>query len=174
LGQRATIRITQRNSYDEFFKRMDAWLGWRRNVGLDSGWYYTRRPSRIYFRAEAQEIVPVRRGGRDLDPQQDKGNNAALTHHRQTRERGPELPTIALAQQIIEAGCRDGLSEFGEAEYFFEAFKYRISEVAFEVGFQSLAQSNRSFHRIAGASPQPYRASRGDTGENAWFLTRDA
>ena len=33
----------------------------------------------------------------------------------------------------------------------------RISEIAFEVGFQSLSQFNRVFRRIAGASPRDYR-----------------
>jgi AraC-like DNA-binding protein len=35
----------------------------------------------------------------------------------------------------------------------------RISEVAFEVGFQSLSQFNRSFRRIEGQSPKQYRAA---------------
>src|SRR5258708_3130723 len=35
----------------------------------------------------------------------------------------------------------------------------RISEIAFEVGFQSLSQFNRSFRRIAGVSPEEYRRS---------------
>lgn len=34
----------------------------------------------------------------------------------------------------------------------------RVSEVAFEVGFQSLSQFNRSFRKIAGESPRDYRA----------------
>jgi AraC-like DNA-binding protein/ligand-binding sensor protein len=33
----------------------------------------------------------------------------------------------------------------------------RISEIAFEVGFQSLSQFNRSFRRVTGASPKEYR-----------------
>ena len=33
----------------------------------------------------------------------------------------------------------------------------RISEIAFEVGFQSLSQFNRSFRRVAGVSPKEYR-----------------
>ncbi len=33
----------------------------------------------------------------------------------------------------------------------------RVSEVAYEVGFQSLSQFNRSFKRIAGATPTRYR-----------------
>lgn len=35
----------------------------------------------------------------------------------------------------------------------------RISEIAFEVGFQSLSQFNRHFKRLAGISPRAYRAS---------------
>ena len=45
--------------------------------------------------------------------------------------------------------------------------KFRISEAAFEVGFQSLSQFNRTFHRIVGMAPRAYRASLGDTGRNA-------
>lgn len=35
----------------------------------------------------------------------------------------------------------------------------RISEIAFEVGFQSLSQFNRVFKRISGKSPTAYRAA---------------
>jgi len=35
----------------------------------------------------------------------------------------------------------------------------KISEIAFEVGFQSLSQFNRSFRRVAGVSPKEYRNS---------------
>ena len=35
----------------------------------------------------------------------------------------------------------------------------RISEVAFEVGFQSLTHFNRTFHRVLGESPSEYRAA---------------
>ena len=35
----------------------------------------------------------------------------------------------------------------------------RISEIAFEVGFQSLSQFNRVFRRFSGKSPTGYRAS---------------
>ena len=34
---------------------------------------------------------------------------------------------------------------------------YRISEIAYEVGFQSLTHFNRVFKRIAGESPTHYR-----------------
>lgn len=36
--------------------------------------------------------------------------------------------------------------------------RLRISEIAFEVGFQSLSQFNRVFKRISGKSPSHYRA----------------
>jgi AraC-like DNA-binding protein len=35
--------------------------------------------------------------------------------------------------------------------------RLRISEIAFEVGFQSLSQFNRAFRRNAGTSPREYR-----------------
>lgn len=35
----------------------------------------------------------------------------------------------------------------------------RVSEVAFEVGFQSLSQFNRAFKKVSGQSPRAYRAS---------------
>jgi AraC-like DNA-binding protein len=35
----------------------------------------------------------------------------------------------------------------------------RISEIAFEVGFQSLSQFNRVFKRLSGKSPSAYRAA---------------
>jgi AraC-like DNA-binding protein len=35
----------------------------------------------------------------------------------------------------------------------------RISEIAFEVGFQSLSQFNRAFKRLSGKSPTDYRAA---------------
>jgi AraC-like DNA-binding protein len=37
--------------------------------------------------------------------------------------------------------------------------KFRISEIAFDVGFQSLSQFNRMFKKITGQSPREYRAS---------------
>jgi AraC-like DNA-binding protein len=35
----------------------------------------------------------------------------------------------------------------------------RISEIAFEVGFQSLSQFNRTFKRLSGKSPTEHRAA---------------
>jgi AraC-like DNA-binding protein len=34
----------------------------------------------------------------------------------------------------------------------------RVSEVAFEVGFQSLSQFNRAFKKVVGEAPRVYRA----------------
>lgn len=45
--------------------------------------------------------------------------------------------------------------------------KFRISEVAFDVGFQSLSQFNRTFLRFAGVSPRGYRASLGESAKRA-------
>jgi AraC-like DNA-binding protein len=38
----------------------------------------------------------------------------------------------------------------------------RISEVAYDVGFQSLTQFNRTFKRVFGQSPTEFRAHLGD------------
>ncbi len=38
----------------------------------------------------------------------------------------------------------------------------RVSEIAFEVGFESLSQFNRTFKRIAGCSPTQYRRNRSE------------
>jgi AraC-like DNA-binding protein len=35
----------------------------------------------------------------------------------------------------------------------------RVSEVAYDSGFQSLTHFNRTFHRLLGESPSQYRAS---------------
>ena len=45
--------------------------------------------------------------------------------------------------------------------------KFRVSEVAFDVGFQSLSQFNRTFLRFAGVSPRAYRASLGESTKRA-------
>ncbi len=54
-----------------------------------------------------------------------------------------------------------------KAKNFLQSPKFRISEVAFGVGFQSLSQFNRTFHRIVGMSPRAYRASLGSVLKNA-------
>ena len=41
--------------------------------------------------------------------------------------------------------------------------KFRISEVAYDVGFQSLSQFNRTFRRIVGVAPRAWRATLGAT-----------
>ena len=40
----------------------------------------------------------------------------------------------------------------------------RVSEIAYDVGFQSLTQFNRTFHRVFGQSPSEYRAHLPTTG----------
>lgn len=45
-------------------------------------------------------------------------------------------------------------------EYACESLResdWRITDIAYEVGFQSLSQFNRSFHRITGQNPSNYR-----------------
>lgn len=49
--------------------------------------------------------------------------------------------------------------------------RLRISEVAFEVGFQSLSQFNRAFKKIDGQSPSDFRAKLSNTGNAAFYLT---
>ena len=45
-----------------------------------------------------------------------------------------------------------------KARLFFLDPSRRVSEVAFEVGFQSLSQFNRTFKKVVGESPSAYRA----------------
>jgi len=50
---------------------------------------------------------------------------------------------------------------FEKARDLLEKTDLRISEIAFEVGFQSLSQFDRCFKKLADRSPTEYRASRG-------------
>lgn len=50
-----------------------------------------------------------------------------------------------------------------KAKYLLQNPKFRVSEVAYEVGFQSLSQFNRAFLRIVGAAPRAWRATLGAT-----------
>ena len=47
----------------------------------------------------------------------------------------------------------------GKARNLFLSSDRRVSEVAFEVGFQSLSQFNRAFKKVAGQSPRECRAA---------------
>jgi len=47
---------------------------------------------------------------------------------------------------------------FAKARLLLQNSHRRISEIAFEVGFQSLSQFNRVFKKISGQSPTEYRA----------------
>lgn len=50
-------------------------------------------------------------------------------------------------------------TRFEKARQLLPDGKLRISEIAFEVGFQSLSQFNRVFKRLSGMSPTQYRAA---------------
>lgn len=54
-----------------------------------------------------------------------------------------------------------------KAKNLLQSPELRISEVAFAVGFQSLSQFNRTFHRIEGTSPRTYRGTLNHALENA-------
>lgn len=48
-----------------------------------------------------------------------------------------------------------------EAKSLLRNPRYRISEAAFKVGFQSVSQFNRTFRRVCGMSPRAYRITQG-------------
>jgi AraC-like DNA-binding protein len=48
---------------------------------------------------------------------------------------------------------------FGKACQLLQDGRLRISEIAFEVGFQSLSQFNRVFKKLSAKSPKEYRAA---------------
>jgi AraC-like DNA-binding protein len=50
-------------------------------------------------------------------------------------------------------------TRFDKARKLLAESDVRISEIAFEVGFQSLSQFNRVFKRLSGRSPTAYRAA---------------
>jgi AraC-like DNA-binding protein/ligand-binding sensor protein len=50
-------------------------------------------------------------------------------------------------------------SRIEKARYLLQNPKLRISEVAFDVGFQSLSQFNRVFKNVSGQAPREYRAA---------------
>jgi AraC-like DNA-binding protein len=50
-------------------------------------------------------------------------------------------------------------TRFEEACRLLHELDLRISEIAFEVGFQSLSQFNRVFKKLSGKSPSAYRAA---------------
>ena len=51
-----------------------------------------------------------------------------------------------------------GRTRIEKARNLLEDPKLRISEIAYEVGFQSLSQFNRAFRRVTGKAPSDYRA----------------
>ncbi len=66
-----------------------------------------------------------------------------------------ELFKIGTGLNFVEYVAR---LRVGEAHTLLRIPKSRVSKVAFDVGFQSLSQFNRSFHRIAGMSPRTCQA----------------
>jgi AraC-like DNA-binding protein len=56
-------------------------------------------------------------------------------------------------------------SRFDKARELLADGDLRISEIAFEVGFQSLSQFNRVFKRLSGKSPTAYRAAQRGRGK---------
>lgn len=64
-----------------------------------------------------------------------------------------------LFKKVTGANFTDYVTRFRveEAKNLLMNIHYRISEIGFAVGFQSLAHFNRSFRGIAGASPTEYR-----------------
>jgi AraC-like DNA-binding protein len=56
-------------------------------------------------------------------------------------------------------------SRFDKARELLADGDLRISEIAFEVGFQSLSQFNRVFKRLSGKSPTAYRSAQRGRGK---------
>lgn len=104
--------------------------------------------------------------------------NAAVARGRQIIDKGfrEELSLGAVARQVnVSAGYFSLLFKKATGINFVEYVarlrvekaknllhnpKFRISDVAFEVGYQSLSQFNRDFRRFAGVAPRTYRDSR--------------
>lgn len=53
------------------------------------------------------------------------------------------------------------------AKHLLQNVRLRVSEVAYDVGFQSISQFNRAFRRIVGESPRGWRAGTGDRRKSA-------
>ncbi len=106
------------------------------------------------------------------------GENAAVTRGRQIIDQGfrEELSLGEVARQVnVSAGYFSLLFKQVTGINFVEYVarlrvekaknlllnpKRRISDAAFEVGYESLSQFNRDFRRFAGTSPRAYRASK--------------
>ena len=115
--------------------------------------------------------------GNQLALERAGGQNAAVTRGREIIDAGfrEELSLGDVARQVnVSAGYFSQLFKKATGINFVEYVarlrvekaknilpnpKFRISDVAFEVGFQSLSQFNRNFQRFAGISPRAYRAS---------------
>lgn len=115
--------------------------------------------------------------GNQLALERAGGENAAVTRGRKIIDQGfrEELSLGEVARQVnVSAGYFSLLFKKATGINFVEYVarlrvekaknllnnpKFRISDVAFEVGYQSLSQFNRDFLRFAGASPRAYRTS---------------
>lgn len=115
--------------------------------------------------------------GDKLALERSTGENVAVTRGRKIIDAGfrDELSIGEVARQVnVSAGYFSLLFKKATGMNFVEYVarlriekaknllhnpNFRISEIAFEVGFQSLSQFNRNFKRFAGISPRAYRAS---------------
>ena len=112
--------------------------------------------------------------GNQLALERSATENPAVAHGRQVIDAGfrGELSLGEVAHQVnVSAGYFSQLFKKATGMNFVEYVarfrvekaknllqnpNYRISDVAFEVGFQSLSQFNRTFRRFAGVSPRTY------------------
>jgi AraC-like DNA-binding protein len=67
-------------------------------------------------------------------------------------EKFKQITGINFVEYIARARFEDACRLLHDADL-------RISEIAFEVGFQSLSQFNRVFKKLSGKSPSAYRAA---------------
>lgn len=123
--------------------------------------------------------------GNQLALERAGGNNAAVTRGRQIIDQGfrEELSLGEVARQVnVSAGYFSLLFKQVTGINFVEYVarlrvekaksllhnpKLRISDVAFDVGYQSLSQFNRDFRRFADSSPRNYRTSQAGSAMSA-------
>jgi AraC-like DNA-binding protein/ligand-binding sensor protein len=117
--------------------------------------------------------------GNQLALQRTKANIPAVLRARQIIDAGyrEELSLGEIARQVnVSAGYFSELFKEAtglnfvdyvtrlrveKAKNLLQNPRLRVSEIAFDVGFQSLSQFNRSFRRIVGSSPKDFRATLG-------------
>ena len=90
--------------------------------------------------------------------------SAVYKQFAQTADRG-DLSSKQTSQELRIASTKRGFVEYvaglrvGKAKSLLQTSTMSISEVAFDVGFQSLSQFNRTFLHFGSVSPRAYRAS---------------